>query len=102
MGRKQVLEIHCDRCGRTETRELPKVSEVKDGVEPILEVRYKGTTTKYDDLCNRCDNSCENYYKNMTLQNEKEEQEKEEQEKKDAESKPEPKKGIFGMGGSQG
>jgi len=86
MARRPVVEIKCDRCQRVENRN----SEVlpKEG-QKALSVSFKGQKTEYDDLCLRCDNAVENYFKSMTKQGEEDK----------APEKPQEKSGFLGLGG---
>jgi hypothetical protein len=64
MARRQVLEVTCDRCKKTETQDIESVPEKGDE----LEVTFHGQKVKYGDLCKRCRSACENYFKSMTKQ----------------------------------
>jgi hypothetical protein len=58
MARRQVVEIICDRCKRTETQEdKPR----PQGEQPGLVITYKGKQVQFDDFCRRCDSTVENY-----------------------------------------
>lgn len=58
MARRQVVEIICDRCKRTETQEdKPR----PQGDVPELVVIYKGVKVQFDDFCRRCAGTVENY-----------------------------------------
>jgi hypothetical protein len=85
MARREVIEITCDRCSKTETQ--PKSSEPIQ--TPELRITFHGVTTEYGDLCVRCRSAVENYFKSMTKRNDEEEK---------AQGKPdEPAKtGFFG------
>lgn len=90
MARRQVLEVVCDRCGRTETQDLN--SSPKQGREEHeLRIEFHGKVTTYDDLCLRCRRASENYIKSLR-------RETEESKENGTESQPEPekKKGLFG------
>lgn len=58
MGRRKVVEITCDRCGKTETQ---SESEVSPADQAELTIVFKGETTAYEDLCKRCRGTVENY-----------------------------------------
>jgi len=97
MARRPVVEIKCDRCQRVENRN----SEVlpKEG-QKALSVSFKGQKTEYDDLCLRCDNAVENYFKSMTKQGEEDKApEKPQGEEDKAPEKPQEKSGFLGLGG---
>lgn len=87
MARRQVVEVICDRCGRTETQE--PIQEAKAG--PELTVKFQGETKEYIDLCIRCRKACGGYFKSLTKKIEKEPEQK---------PAPAPKKtGLLGLGG---
>jgi len=87
MARREVIEITCDRCSRTETQ--PKVSEPVQS--PELRVMFHGVSVEYSDLCIRCRSAVENYFKSMT---------KKQEEEKPQEPEPEQQKkgGFLGIG----
>ena len=58
MARREVIEITCDRCKRTETQNKREVSPED---EDELEVTFGGSTTKYADMCRRCRGTVSNY-----------------------------------------
>ena len=89
MARREVIEVICDRCGRTETQ--GKSEETKAESYELL-IEFQGEKHKYGDLCMRCRGACEGYFKSMTKQ----------VEKKD-EAPPAPKKpGILSLGRKTG
>jgi hypothetical protein len=90
MARRQVLEVTCDRCKKTETQAVESVPA--EGAE--LEVTFHGQTVKYEDLCKRCRNACENYFKSMTKQVEEDEKAAE----PDGATPPGQPKGFLGLG----
>ena len=63
MSRREVVEIVCDRCKRTDIRPPEEVQE-----DPVLSVTFKGETVTYDDLCRRCDDTLGNMFKRMVKQ----------------------------------
>jgi len=73
MARRQVVEVTCDRCKKTETQDTE--SAPTEGKE--LEVHFRGQSVNYADLCKRCRSACENYFKSMTKQVEEVEDPKE-------------------------
>jgi len=89
MARREVVEIICDRCGRTETQEPSQAGKAAK-VELVIE--FQTERHEYEDLCMRCRKACEGYFKSMTKQTEKEEAE------------PEPgqeRRGLLGLGGKK-
>jgi hypothetical protein len=86
MARRKVVEIICDRCGKTETQE-PSQESKAEGAELVVE--FQGRRNEYADLCLRCRKACDGYFKSLTKQLEKEE----------SSSPAEEKKRIFGLGG---
>lgn len=59
MARREVLEITCDRCGRTETQtsvETPK------GGSPEVEAKFHGEVVSFNDLCKRCREAVKGYF----------------------------------------
>jgi len=87
MARRQVVEVICDRCGKTETQEPSQEAKSGDGV-PELVVQFQAERHEYTDLCVRCRDACENYFKSITKQTEKEK-----------EAPPAKKTGLLGLGG---
>jgi hypothetical protein len=91
MARREVIEIQCDRCGRTETQEKSQ-AEKASVVELVIE--FQTERHEYADLCMRCRKACEGYFKSLTKQTEK-----------DAQESPAPvaekKSGMFGLGGQK-
>lgn len=80
MARREVLEVTCDRCDRTETQ--PKVDRPQLG--PELKISFLGEEVVYEDLCTRCRGAVSNYFDSLTKS-------------KDPPSKePEAKTGLFG------
>jgi hypothetical protein len=62
MARREVVEVLCDRCGRTETQ----AKDIKTLDEPEFEVSFRGQKKKYNDLCHRCRGAVEGYFKQAT------------------------------------
>ena len=58
MGRREVIEIECDRCARVQTQAKTEVFE-GDGAE--CELTFRGKKVKYDDLCKTCRRTIANY-----------------------------------------
>jgi len=50
MGRKVVVELKCDRCGRTEH----SAPDGRTDNEPVFECIYKGKKLTFNDLCSGC------------------------------------------------
>ena len=90
MARREVIEVTCDRCGRTETQgksEEPKASESE------LTIEFQGERHKYADLCMRCRRACEGYFKSLTKQVDQ---------KEESEAPPiQEKRGLLGLGGKK-
>jgi hypothetical protein len=88
MARRQVYEIVCDRCNKTETQ------EIKDGApdapgEPELRIKLKGKPeVSYQDLCTRCRRAVEGYAGQLTMTAEKKEPTDKKEPGKKAEKKP--------------
>jgi len=90
MARREVIEVICDRCSRTETQEP---SEAGKAYETELTVTFEGETVEYKDLCMRCRKACDGYFKSLTKQSDKDEP--------DTAPVPESKPGMFGLGGKK-
>ena len=43
MAKRQVFEITCDRCARTETQPLPQAGGSMDGKGPEFEMMFQGS-----------------------------------------------------------
>jgi len=90
MARRQVLELVCDRCGKTETQELS--SQPKSEGSKELEIKFHGETMSFEDLCHRCRRACVNYIKQLKM-------ETEEKKTESVDSSPPPveeKRSLFG------
>lgn len=87
MARREVIEVTCDRCSKTETQEP---SEAGKAYETELTVTFEGETAEYKDLCMRCRKACDGYFKSLTKQH-------------DGKDEPEQDKktGMFGLGGQK-
>lgn len=92
MARREVIEIICDRCSRTETQE-PLTEAAITKAEFELKVTFHDQSVQYQDLCKRCRKACEGYFKSMTKQVE--------QEEKLVEDGTPERKGMFGLGGKK-
>lgn len=79
MARRKVVEVICDRCGKTETQE-PSQETKAEG--PELIIGFQGERREYVDLCMRCRNACEGYFKSLTKQTETQEPKPKEEAKK--------------------
>lgn len=58
MARREVVEVECDRCGRTETQG----PEDEGGPNSEVSVTFHGETYTYDDLCKRCRSAVKGYF----------------------------------------
>ena len=83
MARREVFEITCDRCKRTETQPL----ETKPQNSPEFKMIYGGTETVFNDLCRRCRATLSNQISLLLMKNEEKEEPKKPVE--------EPKKSLF-------
>lgn len=95
MARREVVEITCDRCSRTETQ-APGTVPKRDGMVHEFTVNFHGQQMQYEDLCRRCRNTLSNYYDKI-IKASKDEDEKEAPapETKAAAPNPPPKAGLF-------
>lgn len=71
MARRDVIEITCDRCGRTETQsstEAPK----KEGEKPSAEIEatLHGEKLCFNDLCKRCREAVKGYFSRIAMKEE--------------------------------
>lgn len=64
MARREVIEISCDRCNRTETQNK---SEVRTGEEPEITIKMGNVKVEYPDLCRRCRTSVKNYFDHIRM-----------------------------------
>jgi hypothetical protein len=88
MARREVIEINCDRCKRTETQ---PISAQPASNSPELEITFQGQKIVYSDLCKRCRDAVTGYFKQMTMQMSP----KEEPANPAAPVAEQPKKGLF-------
>lgn len=58
MARREVVEVECDRCGRTETQ----ASNDKEVEGTEVTVTFHGETYTYEDLCKRCRSAVKGYF----------------------------------------
>lgn len=58
MGRREVIELECDRCGRVQTQGK---DEVFDGEGAEFTFTFRGKTVAYTDLCKTCRGTISNY-----------------------------------------
>lgn len=58
MARRDVVEVTCDRCGRTETQ----ASNDKEVEGHEVTVTFHGETYSYEDLCKRCRLAVKGYF----------------------------------------
>ena len=63
MARRDVVEITCDRCGRTETQSS---TEAPKGGVPELHATFHDETTHFNDLCKRCRDAVKGYFDRIT------------------------------------
>jgi hypothetical protein len=66
MARRQVLEVTCDRCGRTETQDASEGDNSSPSNE--LSVTFHGKSVEYTDLCKKCRSAVDRYFAQMTKQ----------------------------------
>ena len=69
MARREVIEITCDRCTRTETQD----KDSGNIPSPELQVTFHGASFSYEDLCKRCRAAVAGYFGQMTKQKKEEE-----------------------------
>ena len=62
MARREVIEVICDRCGRTETQAQGDRPEATGGGSYEFKISLHGKETSYEDLCVSCRKSLANYY----------------------------------------
>ena len=65
MARREVLEVKCDRCGRSDLQEKNLLID-----EPELIATFRKQKFEYKDLCTRCREAVGGYFKRMTKQEE--------------------------------
>jgi len=59
MARRDVIEITCDRCGRTETQSS---TETPKSTGPEIEATFHGEKLSFGDLCKRCREAVKGYF----------------------------------------
>lgn len=72
MARRHVVEVTCDRCGRTEVQTNTEVT--KEGIAEF-EGRVPGlqSAIRFNDLCKRCRRSVTNYFDKIRMAPDEEE-----------------------------
>jgi len=60
MARREVLEVTCDRCKRNDLQEKSQLIDTEE-----LVTAFRGQTVRYKDLCRRCREAVEGYFKKM-------------------------------------
>ena len=53
MSQQPVIQILCDRCGKTEIRPISEKSK-RTNKEPDFLAQYNGERVEFDDLCKKC------------------------------------------------
>ena len=66
MARRQVIEVTCDRCKRTETQSTDDDPDRRAKIGKELAITFHGQVFEYEDLCRRCRGAVENYFNKMT------------------------------------
>ena len=61
MARREVIEVTCDRCTRTETQSPDSIPK-KGATGPEASFKFHDQEVSYDDLCRRCRDSLGNYF----------------------------------------
>ena len=61
MARREVIEITCDRCERTETQ-APGMIAARDKMSHEFSITLHGKSIQYEDLCRSCRKTLANYY----------------------------------------
>jgi hypothetical protein len=62
MARRDVVEVTCDRCGRTETQTS---TETPKGGSPEFHGTFHGETHQFNDLCKRCRDAVKGYFERL-------------------------------------
>jgi hypothetical protein len=57
MAKRQVVEIKCSRCDRTEYREAVDEESAKEAFSAILRIGVDTLDVSFDDLCDPCANT---------------------------------------------
>jgi hypothetical protein len=97
MARRDVIEVCCDRCGRTETQGSTEIPNVEG---PEVEATFHGEKIAYADLCKRCREAVRGYFSRMAKKAEDTPDKVEPlpvTEPSPAEGEPK-KRGLFGVG----
>lgn len=63
MARRDVIEITCDRCGKTETQSSTEAP--KQGA-PEIQATFHDEKVTYNDLCKRCREAVKGYFTRIT------------------------------------
>lgn len=63
MARQSMVEVQCDRCQRKEYR--PSDTVIKKEGHPDLTLSFKGKQVLFDDLCEVCQGSVNNYVESI-------------------------------------
>lgn len=63
MARRDVIEITCDRCGRTETQSS---TEAPKSGAPEIEGSFHGEKVCFNDLCKRCREAVKGYFSRIS------------------------------------
>lgn len=63
MSRREVIEITCDRCGRTETQSS---TEIPKSGSPEMDYTFHGVRVTFNDLCRRCRDAVTGYIARIT------------------------------------
>jgi hypothetical protein len=71
MARREVIEITCDRCGRTETQNKSEV--IAEG-STELSVSFRSVEVSFQDLCRRCRGTVENLVSRLRMEKEEEDE----------------------------
>jgi hypothetical protein len=104
MARREVVEVTCDRCKRTETQK-PGLIAARDKMTHEFTLNLHGEQVQYEDLCKSCRKTLKNYAdKIMKVPVEKKEEEAEAKVVPvPAPDKEEPKKGgLFSRSAAAG
>lgn len=96
MARRDVVEVCCDRCGRTETQ---GATEIPTAEGPEVEATFHGEKIAYSDLCKRCREAVRGYFSRMAKKAEDTPEKTEAPTTEPVSTENEPKKrGLFGVG----
>lgn len=64
MAKREVIEVTCDRCEKTETQNKDSVRA--DDAPPEFTFEFGGSKKVYEDLCRNCRKACQNYFNKAT------------------------------------